>query len=126
MSAPAFCLGRGDHWQSEEADSGATGCHIMHKMDFWHLSVIVRVGGAEYQFALVYITPPNNKSKPVCFICIDQLVVPVLMSSNMSETEYGLGQNSECLFHVDGNSSDSLFCCIAELVAGLSVLGTHS
>lgn len=29
-SAPAFCLGHGDRWQSEEADSGLTGCHIMH------------------------------------------------------------------------------------------------
>lgn len=68
-------------------------------MDFWHLSVIVRVGGAGYRFALFYIVPPNNKSKPVSFICIDQLVVPVLISSNVSEMEYGLGQNSVFISH---------------------------
>lgn len=94
-------------------------------MDFRHLAVIVRAGGAGYRIALLCIVPPNNKSNPVSFICIDQLVVPVLISSNVSEMEYGLSQNSEYLFDVDENSGSSLFCCIAELVAGLSVLGTH-
>lgn len=52
---------------------------MIHLMNFQHLSVIVRVGG--YCF---YIVPPDKKSNPVSFVCIDQLVVPVLISSNVS------------------------------------------
>jgi len=54
------------------------------------------------------------------------MVVSVLISSNVNGMEYGLDQNSECLFQVDGNSGDSLLCRFAELLAGFSVLGTHS
>lgn len=82
VSAPVLCMGLRDRGRVGRQTAGplAVTSYMMHLIDFQHLSVIVRVRGAAYRFCVV---PPNNKSKLESFVRIDQLVVPVSISSNM-------------------------------------------